>query len=118
LIENEKSFILKYEFQDDTVYSVTEIIKSVELTKDNFFPVKVTRTSKVLGNRSISQTILSNVKINEHVQNSIKDYKNEFRDYDIILPEERQPNRLLGKRIHPISLPSLLDQGKQYTSNR
>lgn len=112
LIENEKSFILKYEFEDDTVYSVTEIIKSVELTKDSFFPVKVTRTSKVLGNRSFSQTILSNVKINEHVKNSIKDHKNEFKDYDIIQPESRQPNRLLGKRFPIISLPSLLEQSR------
>ncbi len=112
LIENEKSFILKYEFEDDTVYSATEIIKSVELTKDNFFPVKVTRTSKVLGNRSFSQTILSNVKINQHVQNSIKDYKNEFKDYDIIQPEKRQPNRLLDKGIPIISLPNLLEQSR------
>ncbi len=112
LIENEKSIILKYEFEDDTVHGVTEIVKSVETAKDNFFPVKVTRTSKVLGERSFSQTTLSNIKINDHVQNSIKNYKNEFKDYDIIQPEERQPNRLLGKTMPIVSLPNLLEPNK------
>ena len=43
LIENEERFILKYEYFDDTVYNATEITKSIELTKDNFFPLKITQ---------------------------------------------------------------------------
>lgn len=113
LIENEKSFILKYEFRDDTVHNVTNIVKSVELSKDNFFPLKITRTSKVLDRRNFNQVILSNVKINRHVEQSIEKYKDGFKDYSIVQPEKRLPNRLLGKSVPIVSLPGLLQQDKE-----
>lgn len=112
LIENDKNYILKYEFENDTTYNVTNIIKTVELTKNNFFPVKVTRTSLWNGNRTFSQTILSDIKFNEDVQNSITDYKSEFKDFEILQPEKRQANKLLDKELPKISLPNLLNRNE------
>lgn len=112
LLEGQDSFILRYEFEDDTVRNITDIIKLVELRKDDFFPVKFTRTSKVMGHRNFSQTILSNVRLNGDVGNSIAGYMNEIREYGIIQSAERRPNRLLGHEIPAVSLPELYDRRK------
>jgi thiol-disulfide isomerase/thioredoxin len=110
LIESENSYILKYKFEDDKIYNVTDDVKIVELSKDIFFPIKVTLTSKMLGNRTFSQMILSDIKINEEVSNSIKNYKNDFKDFDIINTGMRPTNRLLQKKLPLISLLNLLNQ--------
>jgi len=112
LIETEKNYILKYEYENDTVYNDTDIVKTVELSKDSFIPNKITRTSKALGNRTFTQTILSNLKINEQVENSIKKYKSELKSFEIIQPKKRQTNNLLGKELPKVILPSLLDNNK------
>ena len=112
LIENENKYILKYEFDDDTIYNVTDIVKIIELNKNNFFPTKVTRTLKQFGNKSVHQINLSDIKINNEVQNSIENYKNEFKDFAIIQEEKREENKILNKRFPKISLPNLLDKNE------
>jgi thiol-disulfide isomerase/thioredoxin len=110
LAETEKRYLIKYEFADDTVYNLTDIVKTVELRKGDFFPVKIALTSTVLGNRTSTQFILSDIRTNGQVPNSIKNYKSEFSAYDVIQPKERQPNRLLQKMLPEIRLPKLSDK--------
>jgi len=108
--ETESGFILKYEFDDDTVHNVSDIVKVVELSKDNFFPVRTTITSKVSGSRSFSETVLTNVRINEQVQNSVEKYKDELQSYSVVASSIRKPNQLIGKKFPQIALSDLVHQ--------
>ncbi len=110
LEETESRFILTYQFDDDTVYNVSDIVKVVELSKNSFFPVQTTITSKVAGFESFSQTVLTDVRINKQVQNSIKGYKNALQIYSVLAPSVRKANQLIGQKFPQISLPDLLDQ--------
>lgn len=114
LSETDKNYVLKYEYKDDPAYNITNQAVTVELTKDNFIPVRTTQTAKMLGNRSFHQMILSNIKINKETKNSIENYKSEFKDFKIIQPEkeERQVNALLDKELPKISLPDLFNQNE------
>jgi thiol-disulfide isomerase/thioredoxin len=84
----------------------------VLLDKDNFFPVKVTRTSSQLGNRSFYQVMLTNVKVNGEVQNSIEEYKRTFIDYSVIFQEKRKTNTISGGKFPKMSLPDVMHKGK------
>lgn len=59
LTENENTYALKFEFENDTVYNITDIVKTIEFTKHNFFTVKKKRTSKWPGNKTATQTVVS-----------------------------------------------------------
>lgn len=109
LEETENSYLLKYEFENDTVYNVSDRIKVFELNKTNFFPIQIKQTSSNLGNKSVSQANFSEIKINEEVKSSIKELKQNFKDYAIIQPEERLPNELLSKKLPLLELPDLFD---------
>jgi thiol-disulfide isomerase/thioredoxin len=115
--ETENSYLLKYEFENDTVYNVTNRIKVFELNKTNFFPIEIKQTSSNLGNRSVSQANFSEIKINEEVSSSIKELKQNFKDYTIIQPEERLPNELLSKKLPLLELPDLFDSNNIVTVN-
>ncbi len=108
LIESIDKYILKYEFEDDTIYNVKKIVKIIELNKNNFFPTKVTRTSERLGNKVVHQMILRDVKINNEVVNSIQDYKTKIQDFKIIQEQKREANKILKNKFPVINLPKLL----------
>ncbi|WP_461599263.1 TlpA family protein disulfide reductase [Winogradskyella sp.] len=110
--ETENSYLLSFEFENDTVYNVSDRTKIYELNKTNFFPVQIKQTSSQLGNKSVSIAKFSDVKINENVTNSIKDLKQDFQDYSIIQPEKREPNKLLLKKLPTLELPDLFDKNK------
>jgi thiol-disulfide isomerase/thioredoxin len=110
--ETENSYLLSFEFENDTVYNVSDIIKVYELHKKNFFPVRIKRTSNKLGNKSVSIAKFSDVKINENVTNSVKDLKRHFQDYEIIQPDKIEPNKLLSKQLPKLELSDLFNQNK------
>lgn len=110
-IESKDKYILKYEFEDDTIYNVKNIVKIIELNKSNFIPTKVTRTSFQLDNKAVSQIMLSDVKINSEVTNSIQAYKAEIKDYKIIQQQKREANKILKNEFPEIKLPNLMDEG-------
>ncbi len=112
LAETENSYLLSYEFENDTVYNVSEIIKVFELNKTDFFPIKIKQTSNHLGNKSVFQYNFSDIKINEEVTTSIKELKQNFKDFTIIQPEKHLPNELLSKKLPLLELPDLFDQNK------
>ncbi len=112
LSETENSYLLSFEFENDTVYNVSDRIKVFELNKANLFPIQIKRTSNQLGNRSVSIAKFSDVKINNNVTRSIKDLKKGFQNYTIIKPEKRKPNKLLAKKLPSLELPDLFDKNK------
>lgn len=115
LLQSDDRYILKYTFEDDTTYSVTDLITIVELDKSNYLPLKVTRTYKKLGNKAVHQILLSDIKINEAVEGSVANYKNGFADFELIQEEERQERKLIGKKLPEIRLPSLLNENQTGT---
>ena len=114
LNETDKNYVLKYKYKNDSTLNISNYATSVELTKDNFFPIKITTTYEIIGNRSFNQMILNNVKINEETNNSIEGYKDEFKHYKLIQPEkeERQVNPLLTKDLPKIDLPDLFNSNE------
>lgn len=110
--ETENSYLLSFEFENDTVYNVSDRTKVYELNKTDYFPVQIKQTSNQLGNKSVSIAKFSDVKINENVRNSIVDLKKDFQDYSIIQPEKREPNKLLSKKLPKLELPDLMDKNK------
>ena len=67
--ETDNSYLLSFEFENDTVYNVSDIIKIYKLDKKDFFPIEIKRTSNQLGNKSVSTAKFSDIKINENVPN-------------------------------------------------
>ena len=112
LSENENSYVLTYEFENDTVYNVSDIIKIFELDKTDYLPIKIKRTSNHLGNKSVSVANFSEIKINEEVTKSIKNLKQNFQNYTSIQPEKRKPSTLLSKQLPLLELPDLFDKNK------
>ena len=109
LIKDERFYVLKFQFENDTVYNVTDRYEIIKLKKDNFFPVEVVETYKILGNKTVIQLILSDIKINDQIQTSIQDYKNKLKDFDIIQPEKMPENKVLRTKFPPINLSNLLN---------
>ncbi|MDC9722584.1 MAG: TlpA disulfide reductase family protein [Urechidicola sp.] len=112
LLETKNSYLLSFEFENDTVYNVSNRTKVYELNKTNFFPIQIKQTSNQLGNKSVSIAKFSNVEINENVTNSIKNLKQDFQNYTIIQPEKRKPNKLLAQKLPLLELPDLFDKNK------
>ncbi|WP_435623770.1 hypothetical protein [Flagellimonas sp.] len=81
LSETESSYLLAFEFENDTVYDVSDRIKVFELNKTDFFPIQIKQTSIFLGNKSVSISKFKEVKINNEVSTTIKDLKQEFQNY-------------------------------------
>ncbi|SDL38138.1 TlpA family protein disulfide reductase [Kriegella aquimaris] len=112
LSETENSYLLAFEFENDTVYNFTDQMLVYELNKTDFFPIQIKQTSKQLGNKSVSIAILSDVKTNKNVTHSIQDFKQDIQNYTIIEPEKREPNKLLSKKLPLLELPDLFDEDK------
>jgi thiol-disulfide isomerase/thioredoxin len=107
LAVSDNFFTITYEFQDDTLHDVTNIVKSIELTRDTFLPVKILRTAYAQGKRTATQTILSNIRINDQAMNSIKVKKSVLEDYKLIQREPAKPNPILGTRLQDAGLSNL-----------
>ena len=110
LIKEEQYYVLKFQFENDTVYNMTDRFETIKLKKDNFFPVEVVQTYKMLGNKSVSQLNLSDIKINNHIKTTIQDYKIKLKDLDVIQPEKIVENKVLLTKFPPLNLSNLLNE--------
>ncbi len=110
LSENDKNYIIRFEFEDDSIYNVKDIVKIVQLEKDSFLPWRITRTSTVSGSKTCSQITLTNIKINNDVENSIKDIFSRISKYKVVQPEQHEANKLLFNEVPNIKLTQLLNQ--------
>jgi len=112
LSETENFYFVTYEFENDTVYNVSDRIKVYKLNKTDFFPIQIKQTSNQLGNKSVSIANFSDIKINDNVTRSIKEFKQDFKDYTTIQPEKSEPNKLLTKKLPLLELPDLFNHDK------
>jgi thiol-disulfide isomerase/thioredoxin len=110
LSENHSNYILRYTYENDTTYLVKDRVKVLELTKDSFFPWRITQTSTVMGNKTFSQTTLSDIRINGEVQSSINGFLSSIRNYTAYQPEQPTTNKIINNALPNISLPDLSDQ--------
>ena len=62
LSETENFYFVTYEFENDTVYNVSDRIKVYKLNKTDFFPIQIKQTSNQLGNKSVSIANFSDIK--------------------------------------------------------
>lgn len=116
MIEKADKYILKYTFEPDTIYNVTDQTRIIELRKEDFFPTKITYRGKRLGKSTMSQHILSEIKINNEVKTSIKDIKNKISNYDVVQETKGDDiiNPILNKKFPAINLPNLSDTNQQF----
>lgn len=106
LIKSDENYTIKYTFPDDTTYLVTNRIKLVELNAD-FIPVKIKSSSTVQGEKSTTDLIFSDIKINENTSSTFEDYKNQIKGYTLLMPEEDVPSSVLGKKLPITNLTEL-----------
>ncbi len=108
LFVNENNYVLKYEFEDDTVYNVIQKTKTIYLRKKDFFPVKIIGRSKVLDNSASSYFTFSNIKVNTGNENKIDSLiESKIGTYSKKSKKVRKLNSIIGKPISAISLPNL-----------
>ncbi len=88
LAEKKNSYILKYTLEPATVFDTIDSEKIVELRKTDFFPIKVTYRAKKMGRKYVIQQILSDIKTNNKVNNSVSYYKDIVSSYDLISPTD------------------------------
>jgi len=111
--DTKNSYLVEYQFDDDTVYNVTNRNKIVEINKNNFLPQQVTLSYKALGNRAVHKTIISNLKLNFDVEESLDQIKRELSEYKIIEEEKTNPSINLVRSVAPeFKLPLLFDTSK------
>lgn len=84
LREGENSYVLKYTLEPATPYDTTNTERTIELRKTDFFPIKVTYRAKKVGRDHVIQQILTDIKINSAVKNSVSDYKKLVSGYELI----------------------------------
>ncbi|WP_439151938.1 TlpA family protein disulfide reductase [Winogradskyella sp.] len=111
LVKSDENYTIKYTFPDDTTYLVTNRIKMVELNAD-FIPVKIKSSSLVQGEKSTTDLIFSDIKINENTSSSLENYKDKIKEYTLLMPEEDVPSIVLGKKL-PITNLTELRTGKK-----
>lgn len=105
-------YVITYTFEDDTIHDITGRVKLVELDQKSFLPVKWVEYSTKLGNVAVNQMTLSDIKINDQVENSVAAYTDMIRGYSLITPAAPAPSKLLNKPFPAISLPDLQDDSK------
>lgn len=110
LNDKENLFIIEYKFADDTVYDVLNRIKIIELSKDNFLPLKVTSSYSSLGKKGVYQAIITNLKINSNVSNSIDNIKSKLVDYKLVEEKIEPLKNLINKEAFAFNLPRLFDE--------
>ncbi len=107
LLKSEDNYIIKYEFEDDTVYDVTQRTKTVYLRKSDFFPIEIKKKASVSGRKSTTHLLFSDVKINNERVNKIDLIIDEkIKNYtDINQTLDKQ--LLIGKPFPKISLANI-----------
>jgi thiol-disulfide isomerase/thioredoxin len=116
VIENEKSFVISYQFEDDIKNKIRNITKVIELDSNTFLPQKITTTLQLeIGDMQIATHIFSNMKTNENVGKSIAQYTQDLNTMDLIVEEELLPNPLLQHSLPTIELKNLVNHEELIT---
>lgn len=116
VFEKNDTYILKYTFENDTLYTITDQSRIIELRKEDFFPIRITYRGKTLGKKTMSQHTLSDIKINDAVLTSIADIKDSISNYDVVLEKSREEliNPILNKKFPELNLPILSKSDEKF----
>lgn len=107
LIDTKKDYQLQYEFEDDTLYNITHIRKTVIIDKQSFLPQKVVVTS-IRNDENTSQIFkFDTILLNNEVTNSIENYKNQLQYFEPIEVEKPVKTSLIGTKFKVDYLPDL-----------
>lgn len=100
LIETKNSYKLNYQFENDTVYNISNIRKEIFINKQTFIPFKIVKTSERFGEKHSQFFIIEDVKINEQVDNSIEIYKNSLQNFVMEEVIEIKKNSKIGLQFY------------------
>ena len=101
---SQNALTITYKLNDDTIHDVTNIVKSIELSRETYLPTRIVRTANAQGKRTFTLTILSNVRINDQVTNSIHAKKDALKNYTIVHRPPDKPNPVLGTQFPVLTL--------------
>lgn len=119
LIDTSANYHIRYEFEDDTTYDISNIVKIVELDKRTFLPVRIKKSYIMMGNRASHEILLSNFKINSAVKNTLDEKKQALLEYDLLVEENKDmSSELLNKPFPEINLPQLFDIESRFTLSK
>jgi len=108
LNETKNSYILKYQFKDDKEYSIKNSTKIIEISKKNFLPRKIISSYVSLGHKASFQMLISNLKINSNVKESIENIKKGLINYKI-KKESQPPKSLASEKAPSFKLENIFD---------
>lgn len=103
------AYILEYQFKDDTTYNITNDKKVIELSKNNFLPLKITSSYIWNGNKASSQIIINNLQINSNVNSSIEEFKKTLSNYNLIKDKINRSEDMVGSKAPKFILPKLFN---------
>jgi len=106
--ETNYSYKIKYIYEDDTSYNVEDIEKIIELDKETFLPLKISKTSYRLGNLSAHHFIISDLKINSDVTSSIEKVKSILKEYSPKEEKIKKAKTIINTIVPDFKLPKLL----------
>ena len=117
LNETDSSFQIIYEIADDTTFDITKTRRVYELNRSNYFLEKIVEKAVRDGKNLTFVSEFTDVKFNNQVKKTVKDYKEEITNYSVIQPKELISSPLLGKKLPALNLPDLFDNNKQISIN-
>jgi thiol-disulfide isomerase/thioredoxin len=117
ITESDTNYILKYEFEDDTTYNVTNRRKTIELDKQTFLPTRGTTSLSQLSHNVYGEVILSDIKINDDVATSINKLQEQYIDYAQVIPKTEGANPILNTKLPQLQLTNLMSGEDQILSN-
>lgn len=117
LTETDTTYVLRYTYKDDTVYSVADREKIIRLDKSTFFPLEVQTSYRntLADTRGVHRILVKSYQLNEEAKGSIAQQKAALKDYQVTREEAPSENELLDKPFPPIELPKLADSTQTFT---
>ena len=112
VLETDDSYKIIYEFEDDTINSITKKAKILELNLETYLPKKVTTSLESIRGKQSTVYVFSNIKTNKNLDKNIAEYIKDLNKLELVKDEEPKPNPLLKKHLPTISLKNLLDEDK------
>jgi len=105
--ETDSTIIIHYEFEDDFKNKITEITKTLELSKRTFLPKKVTTSKQPnIGGKVIFSYLFSDYILNDKVEGNIDQYIRDLSKLNLIRKEKQKPSLRLNKPVPDIALNS------------
>ncbi|MCF6298180.1 MAG: TlpA family protein disulfide reductase [Flavobacteriaceae bacterium] len=99
-LENLKNnYKLHYYYANDSILNITDIRKTFFFDKHSFLPSKIITTSIKSGYKRSQYFIFNNIRVNNEVVNSIKEYKSKLQKFKVLQVENVFKNSQIGKKI-------------------